>query len=316
VKIILTPGKSKNILTVIALGEDFYLDWYKYAFPSWEKYCKCHGLGLVVFNKDLISVKDKLWKKATWQKLLIAEALKNSSLSVENVCNLDADILINYKAPNIFDDYKPDTIGLVSMFKNLPFSLDEARRKVSFLRHRYYDEKYPLDSSIFMTLEQIYSNNNLPLQDNYACSGLIMFNVDNHADLMLNWFNKYDKNVLSLTFGEQQLSDPVFNYEIQNWGNITWLDYKFQALWNFEMAIKYPFLYSYGSNKKDLIRECIEASLMTNYFLHFAGLWHESDMYEVGGVLGSEKKQREIEDYYDYLETPVTGVSKGVIRPS
>jgi len=316
VKILIKPGVSKNILTVIALGDDFYLNWHKHAFPGWEKYCKRHKLGLVVFKKDLISVKDKLWKKATWQKLLIAESLKNSSLSVENVCNLDADILINYKAPNIFDEYVPETIGLVSMVENLPFSMKEARRKVSFLRNRYYDQKYPLDSSIFMTLEQTYSNNNLPVQENYACSGLIMFNINNHAELMRNWFNKYDINELVLSTGEQQLSDPIFNYEIQNWGNISWLDYKFQALWNFEMVIKYPFLYKYGRNKENLIRECIEASLMTNYFLHFAGSWYESDMFEIGEVLGSKEKISEIEDYYQYLATPVTGIRKGVIKPS
>tara|TARA_B100000795_G_scaffold269989_1_gene261670 strand:+ start:4634 stop:5584 length:951 start_codon:yes stop_codon:yes gene_type:complete len=315
-KVLIKPGASKNILTVIALGEDFYMNWHKHAFPAWEKYCNHHKLGLVVFDKDLISEKDKLWKKATWQKLLIAESLKNSSLSVENVCNLDADILINYKAPNIFDEYEPETIGLVSMVENLPFSLDEARRKVSFLRNRYYDKKYPLDSSIFMSLEQIYTNNNLPVQENYACSGLIMFNINNHAELMRSWFDKYDNNELKLSSGEQQLSDPIFNFEIQNWGNITWLDYKFQALWNYEMAIKYPFLYNYGRNKDNLIRVCVEATLMTNHFLHFAGLWHESEMFEIGELFESEEKKSEIEDYYQYLTLPVTGKRKGVIKPS
>jgi hypothetical protein len=312
-KILVKPGKSKNILATITIGGEYYHFWYKNAFPSWEKYCIRHGLGLVVFNKDLISDKHKLWKKATWQKMLISETLRNSSLSVKNVCYLDSDILINYKSPNIFDDYKSDTIGLVSLVKNMPFSIDESRRKISFLRHKYYDDKYPLDSAIFMTLDQLYSYHNLPVQENFACTGLIMFNVNNHSDLMLHWFNKYDKNTQSITDGGDQTH---YNYEMLNWGNITWLDYKYQAIWTYEMAIKYPFLYSYGRNKENLIRECIEASLMTNYFLHFAGSWYESEMWKLGGVFESKKKKREIEEYYNYLDVSVTGESKGKINPS
>ena len=312
-KILLKPGKSKNILTTIAIGEEYYHFWYKNAFPSWKKYCTRHGLGLVVFDTDLISDKDPLWKKATWQKLLIAESLKNSSLPVKNVCYLDTDILINYKSPNIFDEHKAETIGLVSIVKNMPFSIDESRRKISFLRHKYYDKKYPLDSAIFMTVEQIFSYHNLPLQDNFACMGLIVFNVDNHSNIMRQWFNNYDKNVQSLTNGGDQ---SHINYEIQNWGNITWLDYKYQAIWTYEMAIKYPFLYSTGRNDESLIRECIEASLMTNYFLHFAGSWHESEMWKLGEVFEGKDKVKEIDDYYQYIDIPVTGKPKGIIKPS
>ena len=95
---------------------------------------------MVVFKTDLIPFEDKFWKKATWQKMLIADTLKKSSLLVKNVCYLDTDILINYKSPNIFDDYDSETIGLVSIDKNMPFSHNESRRKVSFLRHKYYDK--------------------------------------------------------------------------------------------------------------------------------------------------------------------------------
>ena len=164
-----------------------------------------------------------------------------------------------------------------------------------------------------MSSDNIYSYHNLPIQDNFACMGLIVFNVDNHSDLMRHWFNKYDKNVHSITNGGDQ---SHINYEIIKWGNITWLDYKYQAIWIYEMAMKYPFLYDYGRNKENLIRQCIEASLMSNYFLHFAGSWHESEMWKLGGIFESKHKKEEIEDYYKYLDTPVTGEVKGMIKPS
>lgn len=312
-EVLVKPGKSKNILATIAIGGEYFNSWYENAFPSWEKYCIQHGLGLVVFNEDLISTKSKFWKKATWQKMLIAEKLKNSSLLVKNVCYLDTDILINYKAPNIFDGYKSDTIGLVSIVKNMPFSMDESRKKVSFLRHKHYDQKYPLDSAILMSSDKIYSFHNLTAQDDFACMGLIIFNIDNHSELMRNWFNKYDKNVQSITNGGDQ---SHINYEILKWGNVTWMDYKFQAIWIYEMAMKYPFLYSYGKDNEKLIRECVEATLMSNYFLHFAGAWYESEMWKLGDLFGSKNKRKEIEDYYEYLDKPAIGYSKGMIKPS
>ena len=38
------------------------------------------------------------------------------------------------------------------------------------------------------------------------------------------------------------------------------------------------FLYDYGKRNKKLQSECVTSSLMTNYFLHFCGSWHESSM--------------------------------------
>ena len=35
------------------------------------------------------------------------------------------------------------------------------------------------------------------------------------------------------------------------------LEYKFQALWLYEMAFKFPFLYEY-KKKIDIIRKCVE----------------------------------------------------------
>jgi len=163
-----------------------------------------------------------------------------------------------------------------------------------------------------MSVSELFSHHDLTPQDNFACMGLIVFNINNHKDIMAEWFNKYDSNIESITEGGDQTH---INYEIQNWGKITWLDYKFQALWNYEIAIKYPFLYSYGRYNNRLIRECIEASLIDNYFLHFAGSWYESDMWKLGDVFGNNEKNLIIKDYYNYLNNHVEADPKGMIRP-
>ncbi len=311
-KVLIEPGQSRNALATIAIGDDHYDSWKTNALPGWERYCLRHGLGLIVFDEDLVSRSDPHWKKATWQKMLIGESVRASSLAADNICYLDTDILINHVAPNIFESYNPGTIGLVSLRSNLPYPYDEVLRRLAFLRHTHYDEGYPLDSALFMSLKQLYGYHDLPVQIDEACMGLIMFNLDNHSMVMRSWFNKYDRHVRSVTNDGDQTH---MNYELQNWGRVSWLDYRYQAIWAFEMAWKYPFLYDVGRDNPDLIRECIEASLYANYFLHFAGSWHESDMWKVGEFFEGEHQKKLFDSFHQYLGMPVTGDPKGHIKP-
>jgi hypothetical protein len=312
-KVLIEPGNSRNVLATIAIGDAYYGAWEKYAQAGWESYCRRHGLGLIVFDQDLLSSDLPTWKKATWQKMLIAEKLVDSGLEVANVCYLDTDILIGSFAPDIFQFCDPQTIGLVSLRNGLPFPYDEVLRRMAFLRHYCYDSAYPLDSALFMSLDQLYRHHELSVQGDEACMGLIVFNVVNHAHLMRQWFDKYDRSVQSITNGGDQTH---INYEIQNWGKVTWLDYRFQAIWAFEMAWKYPFLYEERRNDEALIRSCIEASLYQNHFLHFAGSWHESRMWKVDGVFSDVRSLELVHAYQGYLAETLTGNPVGFVKPS
>lgn len=311
-RVLIEPGSSGNVLATIAIGEAYYEAWQQYALPGWESYCRRHDLGLVAFDDDLISTSAKTWKKATWQKMLIAETVEASGLKVGSICYLDTDILIGPYAPNIFAEYDPRTIGLVSLRRRLPFPYDEVLRRLAFLRHTFYDRSYPLDSALFMSLEQLYQHHELPVQDDEACMGLIVFTPQHHASLMRGWFDKYDRDVQSITGGGDQTH---INFEIQNWGSVTWLDYRFQAIWAFEMAWRYPFLYEATGNNDGLIRSCIEAALTQNHFLHFAGSWHESAMWKRGKVFDGAKSDDLVDRYRNYLKMPVTGIPAGLIKP-
>lgn len=311
-QIVIPPGPSGNIIATIAIGEKYFKEWINKAFPTWNNYCCHHQLGLIVFDEDLVEQDNKYWKKATWQKMLIGSILKSSSLMINNICYLDTDILISPLAPNIFDYYDSNKIGLVSLRNQLPYPYHKVLKRLAFLRHTFYDNSYPLDSALFMSLDQLYQYHNLPPQQDEACMGLIMFNMRNHANIMHDWFCKYDRNVESVTGGGDQTH---VNYEIQNWGNVQWLEYAFQAIWVFEMAWKYPFLYyDFDRTDENLIRECIEASLYANNFLHFAGSWHESDMWKIGGFF-EDSSQTFINKYHDYLFITPTGAPKGIIKP-
>ena len=307
------PGPSGNILATVAIGEEFCLEWETNSLPTWLSYCERHDLGLVVFKENLYAEQDSLQKKANWHKLLIGHTLINSPhSSINNICYLDTDILISPLAPNIFDFHQSDKISVVSQVHNLPQPLHYTLRRLAFLRHTHLSSRYPLDSALFMSPADIFKYHGFEPFDDYFCSGVFVFNLRNHSLLLKQWFEKYSKDFHTLTNGGEE---PCFNYEVQSLGTFNLLPYEFQALWTYESAWRYPFIFDTDICNDILIRKCIESSLYVNHFLHFAGSWNECQMWKIGKFFASQDTIGELNAYKDYLSTKVTGKPKGMIRP-
>jgi hypothetical protein len=311
-KVILETKKNNDYIITIAIGNKFFNDWNKYAKPLWKKYCTNHSLGLIVVTKDLIDKKNKYWKKATWQKMLLGSFFKNTNIKINNICYLDTDILVNPNAPNIFNFHDSNKISLISQVNNLPYNLDLIRRTISFNRKFFYCKKYKLDSSLFMNIEQIYKFHNLKPQKDFACAGVIVFNLKKFSPVMKEWFFKYKKNIKTLSGGGDE---PIFNYEMFNTKKVKLLDYKFQALWIYEMAFKYKFLYEYKTKKNAIIKKCIESSLENSYFLHFAGSWYEGQMWKIKNIFSDKKKLTLNNCFIEYLSKKVRGTASGRVLP-
>ena len=59
------------------------------------------------------------------------------------------------------------------------------------------------------------------------------------------------------------------------------------------MANKYSFLYKKINKIDNDVISCVLESLLSNYFLHFAGSWHESNMWQT-------KKINKLFNSFDY----------------
>ncbi len=230
-------------------------------------------------------------------------------MPIENLCYVDTDFLINPLAPNIFNNFNKNKISLVSQIKNLPYDLDFVRRKIAFNRHHFYSKKYPLDSSLFMNLKQIYSYHKLKTMNDYACSGLFVFNLKKFSNIFKKIYFKYSSKTKTLTGGEE----PIFNYEILKLNKIKWLNYKYQTLWIYEIAYKYSFLYKFKKNKNNNIKDCINSSLLDCYFLHFAGSWYESEMWKIRNIFHSSKIHATNKSFQIYRNKKLYGKPKGRI---
>ena len=300
------------MLATIAIGEQYLQPFMKYAYHTWEMYCRRHDLGLILFDDHLIAKTDLNWKNPYWQKFLIGDYLTKQNLEVRNVCCLDTDILISPLAPNIFENRDDSKVGLVSLRRNLAYPYEGSLRRMAFLRNRYYDESYPLDSSLFISLDGLYDMAGLETQNDEACSGVFIFGCQHHGDLLRKYYESFQPSVMQKDGGGEQI---FLNHFVQSQDLVEWLEYRFQAMWTYEMANKYPFLYVNHKEDLTLIKQCIEASLFTNYFLHFAGSWHEGKMWEQIKVLDTPESLEMFSAFDAYMKKPVYGKPLGAIKP-
>ena len=313
IRILKKPGRSGNTIVTLLITKKYYNFWKKYVYKNWKIYCDKFDIGLIVIDNFVDTSKSK--KKITWHKLLIGKEILNSNISkkISNVCYLDADILMNsYGAPDIFKEHSVKKISVVNQFNNLPYDLFTTQKKISFFRHTFYSKKYPLDSSIFMKPTQIFKFHGFRQFNNYFCAGLFIFNLKLFSKFLENIYFKYSKNFESLTGGDE----PIVNYEFQKYGKLNWIDYKFQAIWPYEMANKYPFLYYKKYRKKTLQSECVTASLTSNYFLHFAGSWGESEMIKSLKNYTTNNSKTIIKNFYKYNSVLPKAKPKGLIKPN
>jgi hypothetical protein len=249
---ILSGRKTGQAIVTLGVGSKYQTNWELYALPSLKLYCEKNSLGLYLQNENLDN--SPLRKKIQWQKLLLPNVLKKEFNFISEFCYIDTDIIVNPNSPSIFS-YNDKRLALVSQFYNLPFDLNLILRRIAFYRHNYLSKDYPLDSSLFMSIKQIFDYHDLNPQPNYACTGFIMGSVLEHGDKMWDIYHKYNANIQSLTDGGEE---PIVNYEFQNQFEINWLPYKFQALWLYEMAAYYPFLYENLENT-NWINKCVKA---------------------------------------------------------
>jgi hypothetical protein len=308
--IIREPINSNNYIVTACIGKEYLNSWELYCKKNWLLYCEKNDIGLVIIKTKISDFLPEKEKNIYWQKLLIGKLLKDKYRLSGNICFLDTDILINTGAPNIFKFVSNENFGLVSQKKNLPFDLNYTLKKLAFCRNKFMDSDYPLDSYLFASTKKIFELHNLPAKSDFACTGLFVFNIEFHSEMMFDWYMKYPSQIDTIDGGTEEVH---LNFEIQNFGKIDWLDYRFQALWIYEMPNKYSFLYN-SLNNHELVRQCIRESINSNFFLHFAGRW-EGDMWKDREILNEEFSNNFMDEFNKYLKIDSTGNPVGISKP-
>jgi hypothetical protein len=298
-----------NYIATLAIGKEYLERWEKYSLPFWRIYCDTHGLGLVALIEPYL---DPGKKRNDWQKFLVGLAIKDQGLYAERVCFVDYDIVPNPFASNIFNELEKTKIGFVSQRNGLPQgNVDDLLRNIVLHRHNSSGGRYPLDSYITRSPEDIFSDYALPKHKNYGCGGLFVFNLELHNEYFLDVFKKYDCNSL---FVANPGEEVYLNHHIQSRDDFEWLPYQWHTLWWYEMAYYYPWLYDERNRNSGIVEEAIIATLLRSNFVHFVGSWEKWAWLHFGQIQHS-KLISKLKEFREYQQAKLDSPSLGLIFP-
>lgn len=291
--ILLGNEETPNWLVTTAIGGSYFSEWQSLLSGLWLDYARHHGLGLAVAQEDVFRAGEAR-RSGAWQKMLAPRTLRDQLGRDIRCCLVDTDVLISPGAPDIFASVSPGFFGVVSQERSIPMEPQALRNRVALLRQQMRDSNFPLSSSLNATPEQLSRWANVPKLTDYFCSGVIVLDTYAHADKMERWYSEAP--------GEGAYNDVDWGEElwlnscIQAEKHVQWLPYAYQALWIFEVAAFYPFLYSIDADP-EVAPWCLAGSLMRNHFLHLAGSWEKTF------VQGRSPSLPGISDFASFVES-------------
>jgi len=263
-------GLATNWLVSTAISGDYFERWEDGFSALWFDYANRHNLGIAIAVQNLHSAGGPQLNGA-WQKLLAVESLARELGRPLRCALIDSDVLISPLADNIFEAVREGRIGIVSRARDMPMELRRVTNRIAFYRREFMEPNFPLNSLLNATPRQIFEWAGLePAMDDFACTGVLVCDSVSHAELFQKWYEAAPSDERYHAIGDWE--QTYVNHQIQQRPDIQWLDYSWQAIWMFEAAENYPFLYS-SSVEQDVLRWCVTSSLLKHQFLHLAGRW-------------------------------------------
>ena len=289
-------GKSDRALVVTVIGEDYLKFFRKVSMPNFEHYCQAHGLGLLLL-KDYIRPKDANCHPYSldpgYQRLLAPSLIQKLFPHYKFICDIDADCLPSPYGRDIFDNsnLSPGVINVV-----MPTPINNSRqqlgKRLALLRKFFHFADFPLDSLLSGSDDDEKYLLGFKYKGPISTLGTCLGSVDDLSVSGLDLYKGMGK----------KFSGYLQNYRNEYYENIfeiNYLPYEFQAIWNYEVALNYPFLFF--EKNTDLERNCVEAVLSRVDMLHFAGSWPENDVFKTGPFLFEDSKSSFYHSLTDYL---------------
>jgi hypothetical protein len=276
----LVKGKSGNAIYLTVIGDNFRNQFEKIALTYYVDYCKKYDIGLLILNNYVDNNAQKVAPynlDPGYQRLLIPSLIKRMYGEYWMLADMDADCIPGPLARNIFSEITLARTGKKVVYLIYPTPKDVTRshlgKRISLLRKTFHDDEFPLDSLLAGDDEFEKRVLGFDFEGPIACMGTCL----GHIDLMDQCGTLAYESISSNFSGYlQNYRNKIFR-EI---ADIKWLPYEYQAIWNYEQALYYPFLYS--NSNPELAYECVQSTLMRVDMLHFAGAWPENDVFFQG----------------------------------
>jgi hypothetical protein len=234
----------KVCLTTICIGEKYLQEYNTLFRPSHEYYAKKHKYDFKVItdyisdikHKDVISFNKALVCNYKWEK------------DYDFIIFIDADILINKKAPSLHDSYDfGDKIGVVNQ------SQPNLEARILAQKQKGYADISAKDYYRIKSGHEIDT-------DHIINTGVLVIQPAKHAVFLKNIFEKYYKTQIDNKSGFHY-EQSVIGYELQSNNLHYFMDMKWNSLW--------------GNNKYWFNMIGSPITLQTfydnHYFIHLAG---------------------------------------------
>ncbi len=263
-------GLGANWMVSTAISGDYFERWTEGFAALWFDYAARHELGIAVAVENLHEA-DEPQLNGSWQKLLAVDALARELRRPIRCALIDSDVLISPLAEDIFEVVDRGRIGIVSQVNGIPLEIRRLTNRIAFFRREYMEPSFPLNSLLNATPRQVFAWAGLdPVMDDIACTGVMVCDSMNHGSLFREWYRSAPANPQYESIGDWE--QTYVNHQIQQHPDVQWLDYSWQAIWMFEAAANYPFLYS-STVDPEVLQWCVTSSLLKHHFLHLAGKW-------------------------------------------
>lgn len=261
----------KKALVTLAVGASYEAMFEKYCRPLWSQYADRYQFDIIVITQPLDTSSRSQSRSPSWQKCLILSdaTIKN----YDQVVWVDSDVLINPASPDITTGVPLEKIGAVD-----EYSVPTKEDYHSYLQRLYdlYDQKH-IDHIKTLTPTDFHSLYGFEGEFNSVVqSGVMVLSPRYHKELLeYVYYNYEDKDSLNLEM-------RPLSYEVLTRDLVHWISPKFNMLWPFIKQFNYPFLTSPPNplergllklgidTKAEMIKKCVTATFLNNYFLHFA----------------------------------------------
>ena len=304
-------GNSGNAFFLICIGKNFINKVKKIFLPFFLSYCKKHDIGLIIvedfIDKEFFHYPNL--KDPGFQRLLAPKEILKKFKKYKYLCDIDADCLPGFLAKDIFKaSFKKIKKNEIIVVKPYPdgYLKKNLGKRVSLLRRTYVDKNYPLDSLFIASDQEEGKLLRYKFKGPWPTIGTCIGRTETLARTGSEIYEKIklDKNFKYL----QSFRIDYYKRKL----SVKWLNYEFQAIWNYEAALYYPFLFH--KKFKKLYKDCVISTLFRVQFLHFAGSWPENWIFNKTKFKQTNLLKKYYENLDNYLSQNTKAKLYGKIR--
>lgn len=251
-------------IATLVIGETYLGRWRTLCETSWREYCQRHHYDLVTIDSPLDDSARAAARSPAWQKCLI---LGHASLvKHERVVWVDADILINPRAPRIEENVPIEKIGVVD--ENTFPSANSRRAIVQHLAASWeaVEPRIAQNWRSFANPATWHALAGLPSRGSHMLQTGVLVLSQHHKDLLEHTYFSYEDS------GGEEMNYEMrpLSFEIQERGLHHLIDSRFNALVGLLVLYREVILRRPLSNAREKV-DFLQAQFEKNYFLHFAG---------------------------------------------